>query len=313
MVSVDTEILGRLAQTIDPGSRLLRAWPLRGGISAQMTAFEIERPDGRTKKLILRQPGEAALQWNPAAAAEEFKLLQSLHASGLPVPTPHHLDEAGEVLSTPCFVIEYIEGEPMTVPSDLDDFVVQLAAMLGEIHSLQGSRADLSFLPRQAERLARKFASRPPRVDVAPDEGRIIKILEPVWPFPQANEPVLLHGDFWPGNILCRGGRIAAVIDWEEAEIGDPLSDVAISRLDILWAFGMDAMHEFTTRYQAMTAVDMASLPYWDLVAALRPVSNMAEWADGWSALGRADISEATMRDGHGWFIAQAIEKIRAR
>src|SRR5207245_5037921 len=104
---------------------------------------------------------------------------------------------------------------------------------------------------------------------------------------------VLLHGDFWPGNIIWRDGRIAAVIDWEEAELGDRLSDVAITRLDILWAFGVDAMHDFTARYRAMTSVDLVNLPYWDLYAALRPVSNIAEWAAVYPDLGSTDITRS--------------------
>lgn len=137
--------------------------------------------------------------------------------------------------------------------------------------------------------------------------------MEPVWPLSQTNEPVLLHGDHWPGNILWRDGRIAAVIDWEDAALGDPLDDVAISRLEILWAFGIEAMQDFTARYRAMTAVDFVNLPYWDLYAALRPASKIAEWAEGWPEWGRTDITEATMREGHRRFIAQAVEKLSAR
>jgi aminoglycoside phosphotransferase (APT) family kinase protein len=311
--TVDTRILGRLAQRVDPESRLLRAWPLTGGISAQMTAFEIEQPDGRTKRLIVRQPGEATLQRNPDAAADEYRLLQLLSAAGLPVQTPHHLDEAGEVLPTPYLVIDYIEGEPVFAPADLDDFLLQLAAQLARIHRLDGSRADLSFLPKQAEKVAKTFAARPAILDVSLDEERIRKTLEPAWPLPQSNEPVLLHGDYWPGNILWRDGRLAAVIDWEDAALGDPLYDVAISRLEILWAFGIEAMHDFTTRYRAMSAVDFGNLPYWDLYAALRPASKIGDWAEGWPELGRPDITEETMRDGHRRFIAQAFEKLSAR
>jgi aminoglycoside phosphotransferase (APT) family kinase protein len=313
VMTPNQKMLPSVVQRINSGSRLLRAWPLKGGISAQMTALEIEQPDGRTKKLIVRQPGEASLRQNPAAAADEFKLLRIVRAAGLPAPTPHHLDESREILSNPYLVIEYVEGEPMIAPADLDDFARQLAAQLAKIHALHGSRADLSFLPRQAERLARTSAARPSILNDSLDVERIREVLEPVWPLPQTNEPVLLHGDFWPGNILCREGRIAAVIDWEEAEIGDPLSDVAISRLDLLWAFGMDAMHDFTARYKSMSTVDWANLPYWDLYAALRPVLNIAEWADGWSALGRTDITEETMRAGHRRFIAQSFEKLRAQ
>jgi aminoglycoside phosphotransferase (APT) family kinase protein len=311
-LSVDTRMLGRLVQRMDPESRLLRAWPLKGGISARMTALEIERADGRTQSLIVRQPGEASVTRNPKAAADQFNVLRILSAAGLPVQTPYYLDEAGEILPTPYLVIEYIAGEPVLTPSDIDDFVQQLAAQLAAIHSLQGSWADLSFLPRQAERLAQMFAARPANLDASSVEGRVRMTLESVWPLPETNDPVLLHGDFWPGNIIWRGGRIAAVIDWEEAELGDRLSDVAITRLDILWAFGVAAMNDFTARYRAMTSVDLVDLPYWDLYAALRPISNIAEWAAVYPDLGRTDITEETMREGHRRFVAQAFEKLSA-
>ncbi|MCH5670802.1 phosphotransferase family protein [Streptomyces gilvus] len=37
-----------------------------------------------------------------------------------------------------------------------------------------------------------------------------------------------VHGDFWPGNILLRGGRVSGVVDWEHARTaGNPLTDPA--------------------------------------------------------------------------------------
>jgi aminoglycoside phosphotransferase (APT) family kinase protein len=138
--------------------------------------------------------------------------------------------------------------------------------------------------------------------------------LESVWPLPQRNTSVLLHGDFWPGNILWRDGTLVAVIDWEDAKLGDPLTDLAISRLDILWIFGVDAMHSFTHHYMSMMAIDYTNLPYWDLCAALRLVrlagSNLAEWAAFFPPFGRHDITEQTIRDHYRFFITQAFEKL---
>lgn len=79
-----------------------------------------------------------------------------------------------------------------------------------------------------------------------------------------------LHGDFWPGNVLWQDGRLAAVIDWEDACCSDPPSDLAISRLDLLWIWGLEAMDTFSADYLARTAIDTTHLPYWDLWAALR-------------------------------------------
>jgi aminoglycoside phosphotransferase (APT) family kinase protein len=167
-------------------------------------------------------------------------------------------------------------------------------------------------LPQQSSRLARRLAQRPATLDDSLQEGRIRQTLEAVWPLPAQAQPALLHGDFWPGNLLWQGGKLAAVIDWEDAEAGNPLADVASTRLDLLWLFGMEAMQTFTRTYEALTAFDFTTLPYWDLVAALRPAGRLAVWAEGWPALGRSDISEATLRAGHRIFVEQACEKIDA-
>jgi aminoglycoside phosphotransferase (APT) family kinase protein len=40
-------------------------------------------------------------------------------------------------------------------------------------------------------------------------------------------EPVLLHGDLGAEHLLCANGRLAGVIDWGDARIGDPALDLA--------------------------------------------------------------------------------------
>lgn len=305
--------LAQVAQKIDPKGRLLRAWRLEGGMSAQMTALEVALAGGETKKLIVRRPGEMAVRRNPQAAAEEFRVLQIVRSAGVSAQAPCLLDESGEIFPQPYLVIEYLEGRPEFAPADVHSYVVEAAAQLAAIHSIDSSKADLAFLPKQADRFADVFKERPLKPDDSLEETRIREALEAVWPLPELNAPVLLHGDFWPGNLLWRGDRLAAVIDWEDAEVGEPLMDLAISRLDTLWIFGVDAMNAFTQHYRSMTATDFTNLPYWDLCAALRPASRIAEWAEGWPELGRKDITERTMREGHSRFVTQAFERLAAR
>jgi aminoglycoside phosphotransferase (APT) family kinase protein len=304
----------QLVQKIAPQSKLLRTWPLKGGISAGMTALEIERPDGQVRRMIVRQHGDGNLKHNPHAAADEFKLLQILQSAGLATPTPYHLDRSGKIFSTPYMVLEYVEGKPEFAPSNLADFILQLAAQLAKIHSVDCLNLDVSFLPQQAEGLADNFGKRPKKVDKSLDEGRIRDTLESVWPLPQRNASVLLHGDFWPGNVLWQDDKLVAVIDWEDAKLGDPLTDLAISRLDMLWIFGIDAMNSFTHHYKSTMAIDYTHLPYWDLCAALRLVrlagSHLAEWAAFFLPFGRHDITEQTMREDFRFFITQAFEKL---
>lgn len=39
-------------------------------------------------------------------------------------------------------------------------------------------------------------------------------------------EPILVHGDLLPGNLILRGGRLRAVIDWGSAALADPAQDL---------------------------------------------------------------------------------------
>jgi aminoglycoside phosphotransferase (APT) family kinase protein len=299
------EQFARLVAKINPQSKLLRSWRLTGGVSAVATGLEIENADGQRRKLVVRQHGDIDRAQNPQIAVDEFRLLQILHTAGIAAPTPYYVDDSGEIFETPCVVMEFIEGESEFAPDDLDDFVRQLADHLAQIHGVDSATYDLSFLPSVEAIHAKLFSERPATVDESIGEGQIREALEPVMPLARRNPPVLLHGDYWTGNVLCRDGQVVAVIDWEDAKLGDPVNDFANARLEILWAFGADAMQNFTRRYQSMmVALDYVDLPYWDLCAALRPAGKLTLWTGGDAA------REATMREGLRWFAAQALKQI---
>ncbi len=301
--SINEQQFEQVVHKIEPQSKLLRAWELKGGVSAQVTALEIEQPDRQTKRMIVRRHGAVDLKHNSHIAADEFRLLNILRSAGLPTPAPYYLDQSGDIFPTPYIVIEYIDGMSEFALAPGTDRIHQLTTQLARIHALDCSKLDVAFLPQQAQGFSKKVGQRPAELDQSLDEGRIRDLLESVGPLSQHNPSVVLHGDFWPGNILWKDHRLVAVIDWEDAAVGDPLADVASARLEILWAFGIDAMHDFTQHYQSTTTVDFTHLPIWDLFAALRPASKLSEWAAD-------DIVEQRMRERHALFVAQAFAKL---
>ncbi|MFN8492274.1 MAG: phosphotransferase [Caldilineaceae bacterium] len=303
----------QLVQILAPQRKLLQVWSLTGGISATMTAFTFATAAGQTRKMIVRRPSPSTLQRNPQAAQDEFRLLQLAHRLGLATPTPYYVDSSGQLFDTPYLVIEYIEGKPEFTPVDVADYVLQAATQLAQIHSVDSTKVDLTFLPQQVASLSKH----PPTLHVTLAEGQIRKRLEEVWPLASRNAPVLLHGDFWPGNILWQAGKLVAVIDWEDATVGDPLLDLAISRLDMVCIFGVEAMQAFTQHYQARRDIDYTQLPDWDLYAALRFIrlagDDLAAWAAFYPPFGRPDITEQTLRAHYQFFVAQAFEQLATR
>lgn len=299
--------LDRLIQIIAPGARLLRTWPLRGGSSAQMTPSEIALPGSATKKLVLRRPGDGYLSRNPQAALEQFKLLKVLHAIGLPTPAPCHLDQSASSM-----VIEYLDSAADYGPADRLDAAHQLADCLARIHTVEGADPQLSFVSEQKTVLNNIFNNIPKGIDNSLYIDRIHNVLETAWPPLQTNALTLLHGDFWPGNIQWQDARLVAVIDWEDATRGEPLRDLAISRLDLRMIYGASAMTAFTSRYIATTAIDTRALPFWDHYAALRSAPHTDNWGKKWSELGRDDITAHTMKAAYRSFVEQAFETLVA-
>ncbi|MGB0388284.1 MAG: phosphotransferase family protein [Ardenticatenaceae bacterium] len=311
----------RLVQRIAPQSQLRRMWRLKGGISAQMTAFEVVGADGQSQKMIRRSRlrRDRSVKQIRDATVKEFNTLQLVQSIGVVTPTPYYLDLSGDLFPTPYLVMEYIEGQPEYAPANISpDSAFQIATQLAKIHSVDSSTLDLSFLPQPTETLADRVAERAAKLADSSDERHIRETLDAVWPLSTGNQVLpsdacLLHGDFWPGNMLWKNGQLVAVVDWEDAKVGDPLEDLAISRFDLLFIFGLDVMKAFTHHYKAISPIDFTHLPYWDLYAALRAAPGIAEWAAGWPQLGRPDLTEHAIREAHRWFITQALEKLPAQ
>lgn len=301
--SIELTAFARIVQRIDPTYKLRRAWALTGGVSAQVTALEVARDDGDMHKLIVRQHGTVDLAHNQHIAADEYKLLRQLHARGLPAPMAYDYDESGAILPSPYVVIAFIEGATDFTPANLTTYIEQIAAQLATLHRLDLATLDVAFLPDQAARYAARSMEQPTVIDEMLHEARIRAALRASLPLPQHNKSVLLHGDYWPGNILWKDSQLVGIIDWEDAAKGDPLADVANARFELLWALGMDAMHAFTEHYRSLNPIDFSLRPYWDLYAAVRPISKITEWA------ANAD-AERQMRERHQWFTARAFAQL---
>ena len=89
---------------------------------------------------------------------------------------------------------------------------------------------------------------------------------------------MLLHGDYWPENILWHNGAISAVLDWEDAAVGDPLSDVACCALELRYRFGKVRTQEFLHAYAQYRPVDNNRLALWQVYVAAAAQQFMSNW-----------------------------------
>lgn len=280
MDNSDRATYSQIASLISPGSSLAAVTHLQGGISASTTLLIIIDTAGTASKYVVRMHGAADRAANANIAADEFKLLLLLQDTNIPAPVPVLHDSSCSILPYPYVVLYYLEGHTCTDCASCSNLPELIALQLAEIHSYAPPDSALSFLPRLQDRFLASRTTVPAHFDKLLGEERIRAALSAVPVYPQSNRSCLLHGDFWLGNILWSNGSITGVIDWENALFGEPLADLANTRLELLWACGEAEMLACTELYLERMALDTRYLPCWDVYAALRfahKIPHMAE------------------------------------
>lgn len=217
------------------------------GHSAEMMTLSIitrrgGRDDRQDAVLRLRPKPPALLE--PYDLVRQFTILQALANTAVRVPRALWLEETGEVLGRPFFVMERAAGEvyEMEPPSGVADSVVvrmcqSMVEQLAAIHTVDLARTGLGALDSGGDHLDRELDHWAAELDRV-KRGRL-PALERLQHALRAGQPepcpniTLVHGDAKPGNFAFAGGEVSAVFDWEMTTVGDPLTD--IGWLEMLW------------------------------------------------------------------------------
>jgi aminoglycoside phosphotransferase (APT) family kinase protein len=201
-------------------------------------------------------------------------------------------------------VVDFVDGQPVTGPPAPTGLARQLAGFLARLHTSGPSPAGIPYLPDIRDRATGKIETRPAEPDESLQETAIRSALSRHWPPPAANRPVVLHGDYWPGNSLWSDSQLVAVIDWEDAAVGDPVADVATARMELSMVLDAAIAADFTAEYRALRPdLDWSALPHWDLYAALRHAGRLAGWGLSATELTR-------FQAGHREFVTAALSAI---
>lgn len=213
------------------------------GHSAEMMVLTVVTGDTRRDVVLRLRPKPPALL-EPYDLARQFTILRALQDSAIRVPRALWLEDGGDVLGRPFFVMERVGGDvyEMEAPADVaDETVVRMCQSLAEhlaaIHSVDLLQTGLDVLDDGSNHLYREldhWATEMDRVkrDSLPALERLREGLRDSMPQP-CPKVTLVHGDAKPGNFAFSGGEVSAVFDWEMTTVGDPLTD--IGWLELLW------------------------------------------------------------------------------
>jgi aminoglycoside phosphotransferase (APT) family kinase protein len=256
-------VMSKWLSTLLPGGALPQVTVESGVDSTGMSSETIIltarwQQDGQPikQKLVARvAPTAEDVQVFPTYRLDhQFEVIRKVaELTDVPVPRMRWIETTGDVLGTPFFVMDYVDGvvppdvmpytfggnwfadAPVEQQRQLQDATV---GVLAKLHSIPDAEKTFGFLSEGQSgdtALRRNFNWVKSWYDFAvPDIGRSPLIertltwLQDNWPDEvAAREPVLLWGDARVGNVLYRDFAPVAVLDWEMVTLGPRELDVA--------------------------------------------------------------------------------------
>lgn len=190
--------------------------------------------------VVVRRPPPPPIPPGANDMLREAKLLTALYPTAVPVPQVLAVARDGEVLDVPFYVMSFAPGSvvtdrtppPLDAPGQRQLIGHSMIDTLADLHAVDWQGVGLDRMGRP-EGFNARHLQRMRRL-VADDNGEPPPDFADVDAWLEANVPpesgaTLIHCDFRIGNLVLAPdapGRVAAVLDWELATVGDPLLDV---------------------------------------------------------------------------------------
>jgi aminoglycoside phosphotransferase (APT) family kinase protein len=267
--------------------------PLQGRlIAGGRSNLTYEVSDG-TKSWVVRRPPLGHVLATAHDMAREYRVITALRDTSVPVPRSYALCTDPDVLGAPFYVMSNVNGVAYRTADQLSavgpartrviaERMVGTLALLHTVDPAEVGLADFGrpegFLARQVRRWKKQLDASRSRTIPGIDELHELLAANT----PDGTGPTIVHGDYRLDNVLVGpDDGIAAVLDWEMATLGDPLTDVGLlivyQRMDRLaegpmasGAPGYPPEGEILGLYAASSGRDLSDLGFYIALASFK-------------------------------------------
>jgi aminoglycoside phosphotransferase (APT) family kinase protein len=196
-----------------------------------------------TRAYVLRsKPGPLAKLLPSAHAIErEYRVMDALALSGVPVPRMHVLCEDESVIGRAFYVMACIEGRvlwdpllPGMAPDERGAVYDEMNRVLAALHNVDVRAVGLgdfgrpgNYFGRQISRWTRQYQAS--ITEPIAEMDRLMAWLPQHLPASACDDSqvTIVHGDYRLDNLMFHPNepRVVAVLDWELSTLGHPLAD----------------------------------------------------------------------------------------
>ncbi|MDV6011932.1 phosphotransferase family protein [Haloechinothrix sp. LS1_15] len=232
--------LAALREYLDGAVPGLVAGPLRGELITGGRSNLTYRVTDGVSSWVVRRPPLGHVLATAHDMGREYRVISALAGSEVPVPATVVLCEDTAVLGAPFYVMERVAGRTYRRDTELRELGRErtrsisagMVEVLARLHAVDPHAVGLGdfgrpegFLERQVRRWRKQLDASRSREVPGIDELHV-RLERRV---PADAPPAIVHGDYRLDNLLIDDAdEVAAVLDWEMATLGDPLTDVAL-------------------------------------------------------------------------------------
>lgn len=215
-------------------------------------------------RMVLRKKPAGPILPGAHAIEREFRVLSALHPTEVPVPKPLLLHEDADLLGTPFYLMERVEGRvfadcalPEVESNGRKDLYFGMADALAKLHAVRPEAVGLGDYGRPGNYFERQIARWTRQWRDSPSDR--IAALDAVAAWLPEHLPAddgaisIAHGDFRLGNMLFHPTepRVVAILDWELSTLGHPLADLG---------FCVMPWHSAPAEYGGILGLDITGL-----------------------------------------------------
>ena len=249
---------------------------------------------------VLRRPPLGPVAPRAHDMAREYRILERLHPVFSLAPKPYLCCDDASIIGSPFYLMERRTGRLLDreLPADwvpdprLHRAISEsLVGTLVDLHAVEWQSAGLDQVGHPEGYLERQVRGWIDRYQRA--RTRDLPEVEPLTAWLAERRPVsppatVIHNDYKLNNVLLdpdQPTHIRAVLDWEMATVGDPLSDLATAL--VYWAEpgdaellgGLDSVtsqpgflrrHEVVELYQRLSGRDLRDLQWYEAFATFK-------------------------------------------